>query len=212
PGYQAGSTFKLFTMLAALEKGMPLSTEISSPQRYQSKWKTEWNSPTRCNGLWWCPVNASAKMTGRHTMWAGFGKSVNTFFVQLEERVGPEAAVRMAERLGLQWHTDIDRLQASPAKARTWGAFTLGVADTSPLEMAGACGAPPGAPWRWPAPTRRSPPTGSTAHRFRSRRSRLRAGSRSTVTESRWRPGRAAPRGSPPRTTERSGSSVSRRR
>ena len=138
PGYQAGSTFKLFTMLAALEKGMPLSTEINSPQRYQSKWKTEWNSPTRCNGLYWCPVNASAKMTGRHTMWAGFGKSVNTFFVQLEERVGPEAAVRMAERLGLRWHTDIDRIQASPAKARTWGAFTLGVADTTPLEMAGA--------------------------------------------------------------------------
>ena len=77
-------------------------------------------------------------MTGRHTMWAGFGKSVNTFFVQLEERVGPEAAVRMAERLGLRWHTDIDRIQASPAKARTWGAFTLGVADTTPLEMAGA--------------------------------------------------------------------------
>lgn len=138
PGYQAGSTFKLFTMLAALEKGMPLSTEINSPTRYQSKWKTEWNSPTRCNGLWWCPVNASPKMAGRHTMWGGFGKSVNTFFVQLEERVGPEAAVRMAERLGLRWHTDIDRIQASPAKARTWGAFTLGVADTTPLEMAGA--------------------------------------------------------------------------
>ena len=138
PGYQAGSTFKVFTMLAALERGMPLGTVINSPQRYQSKWKTEWNSPTRCNGLYWCPSNASASMSGAHTMWSGFGKSVNTFFVQLEERVGPEAAVRMAERLGLQWHTDIDRLQASPAKARTWGAFTLGVADTSPLEMAGA--------------------------------------------------------------------------
>jgi membrane peptidoglycan carboxypeptidase len=138
PGYQAGSTFKLFTLLAALEKGMPLSTSINAPKRYQSHFKAGWDSPTRCNGQWWCPENASAKMTGRHTMWAGFGKSVNTFFVQLEERVGPEAAVRMAERLGLQWHTDIDRLQASPAKADTWGAFTLGVADTTPLEMAGA--------------------------------------------------------------------------
>lgn len=138
PGYQAGSTFKLFTLLAALEKGLPLSTQIMAPQRYQSKFKTEWNSPTKCNGDWWCPVNASGGMTGVHTMWAGFGKSVNTFFVQLEERVGPEAAVRMAERLGLRWHTEIDRLQASPGRAQTWGAFTLGVADTTPLEMAGA--------------------------------------------------------------------------
>jgi membrane carboxypeptidase/penicillin-binding protein len=44
----------------------------------------------------------------------------------------------MAQRLGLSWHTDVDRLQASPAKAKSWGAFTLGVADTTPLEMAGA--------------------------------------------------------------------------
>src|SRR4029453_281637 len=103
-----------------------------------SKWKTEWNSPTRCNGLYWCPSNASASMSGRHTMYSGFGKSGNTFFVQLEGGVGPEGAVRLAGRLGRRWPPDIDRLQASPTKARTWGAFTLGVADTSPLEMAGA--------------------------------------------------------------------------
>jgi membrane carboxypeptidase/penicillin-binding protein len=46
--------------------------------------------------------------------------------------------VRMAERLGITWHTDIDRQQASPPKSKTWGAFTLGVADTTPLEMASA--------------------------------------------------------------------------
>ncbi|GIJ52170.1 penicillin-binding protein [Virgisporangium aliadipatigenens] len=135
PGYQAGSTFKMFTMLAALEKGMPLHTEINSPQRYQSKFKVESDSPARC-GLYWCPANASGKMSGRHTMWGGFGKSVNTYFVQLEEQVGAEAAVRMAERLGLTWHTDIDKQQAAPERAGSWGAFTLGVADTTPLEMA----------------------------------------------------------------------------
>jgi membrane peptidoglycan carboxypeptidase len=77
-------------------------------------------------------------MTGNHAMWSGFGKSVNTYFVQLEQRVGADAAVRMAERLGLRWRTDIDKLQASPEKAAGWGAFTLGVADTTPLEMANA--------------------------------------------------------------------------
>jgi membrane peptidoglycan carboxypeptidase len=44
----------------------------------------------------------------------------------------------MAERLGLHWRTGIDKLQASDAKAKGWGAFTLGVADTTPLEMASA--------------------------------------------------------------------------
>ena len=29
-------------------------------------------------------------MTGVQTMWSGFGKSVNTYFVQLEQRVGAE--------------------------------------------------------------------------------------------------------------------------
>ncbi|WP_442788593.1 transglycosylase domain-containing protein [Dactylosporangium sp. NBC_01737] len=137
-GYQAGSTFKMFTLLAALEQGMPLSTAINSPKTFVSKYKTGRDSPARCGVDSWCPSNASASMTGRQTMWSGFGKSVNTFFVQLEQRVGAESAVRMAERLGLHWRTGIDRLQASPAKAKTWGAFTLGVADTTPLEMAGA--------------------------------------------------------------------------
>jgi membrane peptidoglycan carboxypeptidase len=68
----------------------------------------------------------------------GFGKSVNTYFVQLEQKADAENAVRMAERLGLRWRTGIDKLQASPAKASGWGAFTLGVADTTPLEMANA--------------------------------------------------------------------------
>ncbi|WP_432978528.1 transglycosylase domain-containing protein [Dactylosporangium sp. CA-233914] len=137
-GYQAGSTFKMFTMLAALEQGLPLSTAIYSPKTVQTKYKTGRNSPAHCGNDFWCPSNASNSMTGRQTMWSGFGKSVNTYFVQLEQRVGADSAVRMAERLGLRWRTGVDQLQASPAKARGWGAFTLGVADTTPLEMAGA--------------------------------------------------------------------------
>ncbi|HEU5109878.1 MAG TPA: transglycosylase domain-containing protein, partial [Micromonosporaceae bacterium] len=138
PGYQAGSTFKMFTMLAALDAGMPLSTSYYAPHRLRSNYFTAWNDPKACGGGHWCPQNASRSMTGRHAMWSGFGKSVNTYFVQLEQAVGAKKAVRMAEKLGLRWRTDIDKLQASPEKADTWGAFTLGVADTTPLEMANA--------------------------------------------------------------------------
>jgi membrane peptidoglycan carboxypeptidase len=138
PGYQAGSTFKIFTMLAALDSGLPMSTSYYAPQRLRSIYHTAWNDPRACGGGRWCPQNASKSMTGRHDMWSGFGKSVNTYFVQLEQRVGARRAVRMAERLGLRWRTSIDRRQASKENADSWGAFTLGVADTTPLEMANA--------------------------------------------------------------------------
>ncbi len=137
PGYQAGSTFKMFVMLAALEQGLPLSTAIASPRTYSSSYVSSPGEPATCGGHW-CPSNASASMTGRQTIWSGFSKSVNTFFVQLEQRVGAQNAVRMAERLGLTWRTAVDQTQASPERANSWGAFTLGVADTTPLEMANA--------------------------------------------------------------------------
>jgi membrane peptidoglycan carboxypeptidase len=133
-GYQAGSTFKIFTMLAALEEGLPLSTSFYSPQRFVTRYITA-PGPATC-GIYWCPKNSSASMTGTQNMWTGFGKSVNTYFVQLEQRVGAEKAVRMAERLGLRWRTDIDRKLATKEHASGWGAFTLGVSDATPVEMA----------------------------------------------------------------------------
>lgn len=134
-GYQAGSTFKIFTMLAALDEGMPLSTAFNSPEQYRSKYLTSPSDPSAC-GNHWCPKNASKGMTGRQTMWSGFGKSVNTYFVQLEQKVGADKAVAMAERLGLKWRNDVDRTMASPEHASGWGSFTLGVSDVTPIEMA----------------------------------------------------------------------------
>jgi len=135
PGYQAGSTFKMFTMLAALENGMPLSTYLNSPHRYRSIY--DGGEGNICGGRW-CPSNASPAMAGRHAMWSAFGKSVNTYFVQLIEKVGAAKVVRMAERLGLQWRSSVDKWNALPANANNWGAFTLGTSDVTPLEMANA--------------------------------------------------------------------------
>jgi membrane peptidoglycan carboxypeptidase len=133
-GYQAGSTFKYFVLLAALEKGYPLSTTIYAPQRLMTRFSA--SGPGSCGGRW-CPQNASGSDTGPQTIWSGWGKSVNTFWVQLEERVGPASAVRMAERLGLTWHNAVDERLASK-HAKDWGSFTLGTAQTTPLEMAAA--------------------------------------------------------------------------
>ncbi|HZM74525.1 MAG TPA: hypothetical protein VFC19_02300 [Candidatus Limnocylindrales bacterium] len=47
PGYQAGSTFKFFTMLAALEAGMSLTTTFDAPKQYVSQYPVKPGIPAR---------------------------------------------------------------------------------------------------------------------------------------------------------------------
>jgi len=128
---------KYFTLMAALDAGFKMNKSFYSPMRIQTIYLTGFG-PASCGAGYWCPQNASGAMTGVQDMRTGFGKSVNTYFAQLIQAVGAEKAVRMAERLGLTWHNEVDRAMAAPGRANTWGAFTLGVADTTPLEMANA--------------------------------------------------------------------------
>ncbi|MFY1583492.1 transglycosylase domain-containing protein [Micromonospora sp. WMMD734] len=134
-GYQAGSTFKLFTMLAALENGRTLSTGFDSPSRLTTRFPAE--GEASCGGRW-CPANANpARMDGYRMMWDGFGRSVNTYFVWLEEQVGPAKVVEMAQRLGITFRAGTDADLAAH-DADNWGAFTLGVSATTPLDLANA--------------------------------------------------------------------------
>jgi len=77
-------------------------------------------------------------MTGRHAMWSGFGQSVNTYFIQLQEDVTVKAAISAAERTGIVFRGEQDlENRANALKWDTsWGAFTLGVALVSPLHVA----------------------------------------------------------------------------
>jgi membrane peptidoglycan carboxypeptidase len=139
-GYQAGSVFKIFTMVAALEKGYPLATTINAQKVYKSGYIVDFNSPAACPGThFYCPQNAGGGEAGVYNMWTGFGKSVNTFFVPLEERVGAENVVDVAKRFGVKFRASTDARNANnPDFAHGWGAFTLGVSASTPLDMANA--------------------------------------------------------------------------
>ncbi|MEU4214436.1 transglycosylase domain-containing protein [Actinoplanes sp. NPDC026623] len=137
-GYQAGSVFKIFTIVAALENGYPLAYSINAPAKYVSKYRIGPGRST-CNGIYYCPSNAGGGAGGVTNMWTGFSRSINTFFVPLQERVGAEKVVDVAQRFGVQFRTSTDaQLASNKASAHQWGAFTLGVSSSTPLEMANA--------------------------------------------------------------------------
>jgi membrane peptidoglycan carboxypeptidase len=140
-GYQAGSTFKIFTLVAALEKGYPLATTIKAVSPLKTNYIVEYGSPAACKGTnKYCPQNANPGwMNGVRTMWSGLGRSVNTYMVRLQEMVGADKVVDVAKRLGIQFRAANDaRIANDPDYAKQWGAFTLGVSGTTPLELANA--------------------------------------------------------------------------
>jgi membrane peptidoglycan carboxypeptidase len=125
PGYQAGSTFKMFAMLAALEAGLPLDTGFEAPAQLVTRWPWPAGQDNSCDGKW-CVRNANPSwMDGYRTMWDGFGRSVNTYFVWLHEQIGAKRTAEMAKRLGVK-HTEAT------------GSFVIGTTGTFPLELANA--------------------------------------------------------------------------
>jgi len=127
-GFQPGSTFKLFTLNAALTQGLPPTTSFYSPPRAdipQSEFRV-------CDGMYtsytpWSVNNSTG--SGTMTMFTGMQQSVNTFFAQLERQTGVCMPYQLAQKMGVSL-TD-------PAHEQV-PSFTLGVADANPLEMAAA--------------------------------------------------------------------------
>lgn len=98
-GVSAGSTFKIFTLAAALEEGIPIRTSIFSPGR------TTVSGYTDCKGApqgSWNVGNADPAENGPYNLKNGTWKSVNTFYAKLEQRVGLCDSVKMAEKFGMR--------------------------------------------------------------------------------------------------------------
>ena len=109
---QAGSSFKTFTLIAALEQGI-------SP-----------DTPVKCNAKVtigdWDVHNYANHSYGTRSISSAFAVSSNTGFARLVTAVGPEAVVDVAKRMGIT-----SELEAVPA-------ITLGVEEVTTLEMANA--------------------------------------------------------------------------
>jgi len=139
-GFQTGSTAKAFVLTAALLKGLPLTYPINSPHHYASKVLTDYKKGVKVP---YAIDNDSPGMVGVYDMRSGIAASVNTYYVQLEERVGVDNAVRAALALGvsdpvIDTRTGKKEFDDYLRYPTGFGSFTLGAASITPLDMANA--------------------------------------------------------------------------
>ena len=132
-GFQPGSTFKPFVIGAALEQGVPTSTTFDAPQTMQFKGQKFKN----CEGTFtfqgsWEPKNYD-KAYGVIDMLKAAQNSVNTYFIQLEAKVGICASIDMAQKLGVKLADGEDM-----RKMAEYPSWVLGTAYVTPLSMAEA--------------------------------------------------------------------------
>ncbi|MEV0820420.1 transglycosylase domain-containing protein [Nonomuraea rubra] len=128
-GFQAGSTFKVFTLATALQQGWRFGDGFQTPgslvpgQGYRDCSGKPVNDPnTRV-------LNASGEGEGGpHSIETGTWKSVNIFYMMLERKVGLCNVVRMARTLGAT-RADGEPLKEVPT-------FTLGVNEMDPVTVA----------------------------------------------------------------------------
>jgi membrane peptidoglycan carboxypeptidase len=136
-GVQSGSSNKLFTLITALQQGVPFGFTMDV------KYAMTVNGITNCNGQADGPyqlVNAGTGDTGTYSLYTGTTLSINTFYANLEAKVGLCNVVKTAVALGDHradgsslWSTSGSQIPADNLTS-----FTLGSVNVSPLTMADA--------------------------------------------------------------------------
>jgi penicillin-binding protein 1A len=120
-GRQAGSAFKPFTLTAAMEANVSLSSRWYGPGTITIQ-------DPRCytDGEPWTLSNASDEESGTFSLATATAYSVNTVFAQVASLVGPDAVADAAHRMGIR------------SKLQPVCSITLGTQAVTPLEMTNA--------------------------------------------------------------------------
>jgi membrane peptidoglycan carboxypeptidase len=147
----AGSTFKIFTTAAVMDKGLGVNAAVDVPPTY--------TSPLAPSHVFHNEGTFAASMPISQAL----AESPNTAFVSLEDQVGLSKVVDMSVKLGLRGYL-LDAGDVDPAFAGTGesyadevtsqkiASYTLGVSPVSPLELSNV-GATLGSDGRWCPPT-----------------------------------------------------------
>ena len=125
---QAGSAFKPFALVTALERGSEFGRQITLASYFDqtSPQKIDCGVPCSPQGNIWTVRNAGSGGSGLRTLEEATYRSTNTVYAQVSVAVGPQNIADTAHRMGIE-----SPLNAVPSIA-------LGTQSVSPLEMASA--------------------------------------------------------------------------
>ncbi|NNG98817.1 penicillin-binding protein [Gordonia araii NBRC 100433] len=139
-GDGAGSVFKIFTVAAAMEKGLGTNASIPVPASLQLTGMGNSGGVNGCPPSYFCVKN-DGKYPAQMSITNALAQSPNTAFVGLLQRTGVKPTVDMAVRLGLRSYTTPgssgfgDKSIATYVKQGNLGSFTLGPFAVNALEL-----------------------------------------------------------------------------
>ncbi|MER6510930.1 transglycosylase domain-containing protein [Nonomuraea sp. NPDC001636] len=130
-GFQAGSTFKTFTLLTALKQGMKINDGFNVGSGYTAPnyWAFK-NCKGQNVGDPSHTVTNDEGGGGFKSLATGTWGSVNTFFMTLEQKVGLCKVVETAKSLGIK--------RSDGGKLQEFETFTLGINEMDPVTVATA--------------------------------------------------------------------------